>query len=332
MQRIQCFGESLHKLLKTQRFIFGVDMGASKADVRLLLESAGLKGNMLGVDQETCDCCCTDADRLKGNMPGVDSGYYTALGVAASAERGLDIDLGGATVAIEGFGNVGGWAAHFFADAGAKVVAVSTQNGAIYNASGLDIEELLTVRKAVGDDVVRVYQAEKIPTSELLQLPVDILAPCARGWTINSKNVDKITAKVICAGANVPVTFEAIQDLFERGIVFPPDFATNAGGVLGTFMDYLGFNAKEIEYTVKKTISNKVKEILKLATERNVSPMVVGRELAYKKFHETMLRVEEDTKQNRLFELSKSGFRKKIIPRALTKPFVRRYIRRMLEN
>lgn len=310
LKLIQCFGESLREFLTTRRFIPGVDMGTSKEDVEYLMKSAGLKSDMRGGD----------------------SAYYTALGVVASAEEIIAIGLSGATVAIEGFGKVGGWAAKLFSDAGAKVVAISTKSGAIYEPSGFDVNELLRIRDVVGDDVVKECRAKQIQRSDLLQLPVDILTPCAKAWTIGSKNAGKIKAKVICAGANIPVTTEAEKILFERGILFPPDFATNAGGALGSFMDYLGFSEKEIEDTIRRELTKKVVEILEISRERNVSPTSVGREIAEKRFYGTKRKAEEENMKNRMFEIAKRVFRKHLIPKVLVRPFARRYISSMLWN
>jgi len=169
----------------------------------------------------------------------------TGRGVALAArfaaeDHGLDIT--GATVAIQGFGNVAAFAAKFLADAGARVVAVSGSSGAIHKAGGLDIPHILEKTRA-GDDRRSVtdidHGADEISNDELLALDCDILIPAAMEGVINSGNRDSVNAKLIVEGANAPVTCEADRYLHENGTPVVPDIFASAGGVIVSYLEWV---------------------------------------------------------------------------------------------
>mgnify|MGYP001030714547 CR=1 FL=1 len=165
----------------------------------------------------------------------------TGRGVALLAERAaadIGIDIRGATVAIQGFGNVGSWCAHFLAAMGARVVAVSDVRGAVFRGDGLDIEYL---RREAGPDrsVVEVGAGETIRNADLLALDVDILIPAALGNVLTGRNVGDVRARMIVEGANAPITPAADLELEERGIPVIPDILANAGGVTVSYFEWV---------------------------------------------------------------------------------------------
>jgi glutamate dehydrogenase (NAD(P)+) len=182
----------------------------------------------------------------------------SGLGVATCAMELLKIlgkPVRGATVAIQGFGNVGSHAARIMAEAGAKIVAVSATTGTCYCSDGLDIPKLLAHRTGNGKSALDGYEQEgleKRPLEEILFLDVDILMPCALEDAINAGNAEKVQAAVIVEGANGPVTHEADALLERKGIVVVPDFLANSGGVIGSYFEWCqnlsGFFWTEGEY------------------------------------------------------------------------------------
>jgi glutamate dehydrogenase (NAD(P)+) len=154
----------------------------------------------------------------------------------ATAELGIDLD--GARVAIQGFGNVGSWTASFFADAGARVVAVSDANGAIFDGDGLDISELRQEMQQNGH-LPAGAGAEPIDNDELLTLDVDILVPAAIGNVLHAGNADDVRARLIVEGANHPTTPEADEILLSRGRTVLPDILANAGGVTVSYFEWV---------------------------------------------------------------------------------------------
>ena len=145
--------------------------------------------------------------------------------------------LAGASVAIQGFGNVGSWAARIAAEAGAKVVAVSDVRGGIHDKSGLDIEKVWAHRDATGS-VVGFPGADQISNEELLELDVAWLVPAALGEVIHGRNASKIRAGVVVEAANHPITPLADATLDDAGIVVIPDILANAGGVTVSYFEW----------------------------------------------------------------------------------------------
>jgi len=155
-------------------------------------------------------------------------GWY----VIAEAARDADVDLKGATVAVQGFGNVGSNAAllgQFLA--GAKVVAVSDSRGGVLNHNGLDVQRLLEHKEKTGS-VLNFEGAGNITNEALLELDVDILIPAALENVINAGNADNVKAKIVAEFANGPVSNEAEAVLGKKGVAIIPDLLCNGGGVV----------------------------------------------------------------------------------------------------
>jgi glutamate dehydrogenase (NAD(P)+) len=182
----------------------------------------------------------------------------TGLGVATCAMEVLKVSgkpVEGATVAIQGFGNVGTYAALTMVKAGAKVVAISDITGAYYCPAGLDIQKCFDFVSSHPKKLLEGYQQEgmqKLAGEDLLFLPVDVLLPCALEGAINGKNADKVQAKFIIEGANGPVTPEGDAILDKKGTLVVPDFLANSGGVIGSYFEWCqnlgGFFWSEEEY------------------------------------------------------------------------------------
>jgi glutamate dehydrogenase (NAD(P)+) len=158
----------------------------------------------------------------------------TGHGVKAAAEAALTHlgrALDGATVAIEGFGKVGGGAARAFSRAGARVVGVSTLAGMVADPDGLDVEELLALRERHGDHLVEHAGPAARPSGDLFEVDCDVLVPGARPDSITSALAERVRCAVVAPAANVPYGPRAIEVLHARGIIAVPDFIANAGGV-----------------------------------------------------------------------------------------------------
>jgi glutamate dehydrogenase (NAD(P)+) len=151
-------------------------------------------------------------------------------GAADVALARLGRPLAGATVAIEGFGKAGAGTARAFARAGARVVGISTVAGCVADPGGLDVEELLRLRAAHGDEFVRHANGAR-PREELFTFACDVLVPGARPDSIRREVVDALRCAVVVPAANIPYGPGAVEALRSRGIVALPDFVTNAGGV-----------------------------------------------------------------------------------------------------
>lgn len=142
-------------------------------------------------------------------------------------------------VAIQGFGNVGSVAAKEFVEIGCKVVAISDVTGAYYNAKGLDIEAAINHRNANKGLLEGFKGGDVISNAELLELECEVLAPCALEDQINSRNADRIKARIIAEGANGPTSAKADPILANRDIVVIPDILCNAGGVTVSYFEWV---------------------------------------------------------------------------------------------
>ena len=166
----------------------------------------------------------------------------TGYGVHLAAKKALDklnIDVKGATYAVQGFGNVGYYTAYYAYKDGAKIVAFSNTDVAIYNENGIDMEAVIKDYEENGRIVENKGYGKDFTNEELLELEVDVLAPCALENQITSENADRIKAKVITEGANGPTTPEADEILYKKGIVVIPDILANAGGVVVSYFEWV---------------------------------------------------------------------------------------------
>jgi glutamate dehydrogenase (NAD(P)+) len=142
------------------------------------------------------------------------------------------------TVAIQGFGNVGATLARLLHLEGVKVVAVSDSRGAVYNPNGLDVPAAVAHKQEHGM-LEGLASAEAITNEELIELPCDILAPCALEQVVTEENADRVKATIVCEGANGPVTPAADMILEDRGVLVLPDVLANAGGVVVSYFEWV---------------------------------------------------------------------------------------------
>jgi glutamate dehydrogenase (NAD(P)+) len=154
----------------------------------------------------------------------------------AVRKRGLSID--GLTVAVQGFGNVGSYLAKFLAEAGAKVVAISDSRGGLHNPNGIDIPAAIARKRETGS-LQGLRGAEPISNEDLLLVECDVLAPCALEQVVTGENADKVRAKIVCEGANGPLTPAADEILEEREVLILPDILANAGGVVVSYFEWV---------------------------------------------------------------------------------------------
>ena len=161
--------------------------------------------------------------------------------VTQEAYRQSGRDLKGATVAVQGFGNVGSAAARIFSAAGANVVAVSDSEEAIYDPNGLgDIEAIVRSKCEAGRlPPEHLHPGDHITNAELFALPVDILIPAALEGQITGRNADTVKAKMIVEGANGPVVCSADTILGDKGIEVIPDIVANCGGVIVSYFEWV---------------------------------------------------------------------------------------------
>lgn len=163
------------------------------------------------------------------------------------SKLGLTTGIQGKTVVVQGIGNVGYHSAKFFRENGAKVIAISEHDGALYNADGLHEDDLIAFRKQTGSIINFPGATTLVNTNDALEIECDILIPAALENVINGDNAPKIKAKIIGEAANGPLTPEADEEFAKRGVLVVPDMFLNAGGVTVSYFEWLK-NLSHVRY------------------------------------------------------------------------------------
>ena len=192
------------------------------------------------------------------------TGKGTAIVTRESAEK-WGIDLKNAKVVIQGFGNVGSYAAKFLDEYGCKIIGVSDVSGALYDPDGLDISTLFDYNYK-NRTIDGFNQGKKITNEELLSLECDFLIPAALGSAIHSSNVDNINCKIIIEAANGPVTKKAADILRKRKVKIIPDILTNAGGVTVSYFEWVQ-NLQQFKWTEDEVNSKLETKMVKAFNE-----------------------------------------------------------------
>ncbi|HEX2519033.1 MAG TPA: Glu/Leu/Phe/Val dehydrogenase [Castellaniella sp.] len=196
--------------------------------------------------------------------------------VACEAARESNIDIKGARVAIQGFGNVGGTAAHLFHEAGAKILAVYDHTGVVYNAHGLNVPALLDHVHQHGG-VAGAPDTETLEPNEFWSLETDILIPAALEGQITHDNADLIRTRILVEGANGPTTPEADDIISAKGTVIVPDVVANAGGVTVSYFEWVQdfssffWTEQEINHRLEAMMRSAYASMSKVAREHGVS-------------------------------------------------------------
>ena len=234
----------------------------------------------MGTNAQTMAWMMDAYGQKHGYTPGIVTGKPVELGGSPGREeatgRGvimctqeiakrLDIAFEGASVVIQGFGNVGYWAAALAAEAGAKVCAVSDVSGGIYNGNGLDVDAVFKLSQAEGG--AQSYpDGEAISNEDLLELECDILIPAAIQGVIHTGNAADIKTKLLVEAANGPTTPAADQILCDRGVPVVPDILANAGGVTVSYFEWVQ-NTQRFVWDVEQVNTELGKKMTK-ATEQ----------------------------------------------------------------
>lgn len=196
--------------------------------------------------------------------------------VARSVAADMGLNLVGARVAIQGFGNVGGVAAEMFAGSGSRVVAVQDHSGGVFNAGGLDVEALAAHVRAQGG-VATFAGGDPLGFEEFWDVDCDILVPAALESQITEERARRIKAKLVVEGANGPATAGGDRVLAERGVVVAPDVLANAGGVTVSYFEWVQdfsmffWDEEEINARLEKVLSNAVAHIKATAKMHKVT-------------------------------------------------------------
>src|SRR2546427_1021831 len=253
---VRRYVDEIRPLVLSAKFLTATDLGTVPDDFR----------SLPGTDQ---------ADLMHTDYMGMPlDAYLTGLGVATAAETVLG-GLEGRTVAIEGFGKVGGATAVEMAKRGARLVAFSTIHGSVLRPVGFGVDELLDLRARYGDRLVDHLGAVVGPAADLFNVDADVIVPGARIGVIDEARARTLSARVVAPGANVPCTAGALEVARERGIPALADFVCNSGATIGYVTDGLQ-NPDQAVAAVEK----RVRDLTRASLEDPQGPLSGARRVA----------------------------------------------------
>ncbi|MEY4412140.1 MAG: hypothetical protein RL560_399 [Actinomycetota bacterium] len=258
----------------------------------------------MGTDAQTMAWLMDEFHRLEGFQPACVTGKpvdlfgaagreeATGRGVAMIAAETLkqhNVKVKGATVAIQGFGNVGRYAALVCQELGMKVIAISDVTGGTINLDGININSIFQEKT-----LQNLTVGDQIGSADVLEVDCDLLIPAALGGVINGSNFEKIKSEFIVEGANQPITFDADADLRAQGVVIVPDILANSGGVMGSYFEWTQniqeFSwpqekfRRELDARMEKALGNVVKTAKKYSVDLRTAAFIVSVERVAKAF------------------------------------------------
>lgn len=223
--------------------------------------------------------------------------HATGLGVIYVCERAMEMNqmkMSGSRIAIQGFGNVGSFAAKFAFERGARIVAVSDVTGGIFNGDGLNIPDVMEYVKQ--NKGVKGYpKSTPITNEQLLEVECDALLPCALENQIDTHNAERIKAKLIVEGANGPITNAATKILDKRGIFIAPDVIANGGGVIVSYFEWVQdmtsffWDEAEVDSKLKGIILKAFDNVYKFKTEKNIDMRTAAMAASISRLEKAML-------------------------------------------
>ncbi len=256
---IEAFSESI-KVVCPSLYIAGPDMNTGEEEMGWFAKA---NGSMKA---------CTGKPKSMGGLPhelgSTGFGVYHAARVGAEHAK---IDIQKATVAIEGFGNVGWFVSKFLTEAGAKLIAVSDSRGVAYKKDGLNFKELDNIKKKTGS-VTNYKGCVALPTADIIKVKADILVTAAIPDLIKPGDIDNIHVRMIVEGSNIPMIPDTEEMLAANGILVVPDFVANAGGVISSYVEYRGGTEKEMFKMVEEKITKNTAQILAAAEKKKITP------------------------------------------------------------
>lgn len=272
---VKAFAKAL-QVVSPCDYIAAPDMNMAEKEMRWYVEANGSRKSATGKPKKM--------GGLPHELGSTGFGVYHAALIAAD-KAGLDPAK--ATVAIEGFGNVGQFAAKYLSETGCRLVSVSDSRGVAHNHDGLDYARLMRVKEETGS-VVNYKPASIDSCESILDSEADILITAAIPDLIKPGDVKRLKFKVIVEGSNIPMTEETEEMCHEHGILVVPDFVANAGGVISSYVEHKGGNEKRMFRTVEDKIKRNTRLVLDECDIRKHLPRLCAIEIAKERIRKAM--------------------------------------------
>ncbi|MEQ8471544.1 MAG: Glu/Leu/Phe/Val dehydrogenase [Marinoscillum sp.] len=282
------FTQAMHEIFGPDKDIPAPDMGTGPREMAWLMDHYSRAQGM------TVNAVVTGKPLVLGGSLGRTEA--TGRGVMISALAAMEkmkINPFKATCAVQGFGNVGSWAASLLAERGVTIVSVSDLSGAYYNKEGINVQKAIEYRNNNNGTMEGFDGAERIDPAELLLLDVDVLVPAAVEDVITEENAPKIKAKLIVEGANGPTSAKADALLNAQGIMAVPDILANAGGVTVSYFEWvqnrLGYKwtAERVNRRSDRIMKTAFDKVYETAQQYNVSLRIAAYIVAIDKVAKT---------------------------------------------
>lgn len=262
----------------------------------------------VGTDARVMGWIHSEYSAIYGHSPAAVTGKPLALGGSAGRDKATGhgvgivvkeyaerhgIKLEGATVAIQGFGNVGVHAARAFADLGMKVIAISDSRSAVFREGGVNLDALIRHKHDRGS-LADTEGHEALDPARLLETECDFLLPAALGDAITAENAPRIAARVIVEGANGPITSDADRSLKERGVPILPDILANAGGVIVSYFEWVQNLQREIwplervDRELERILGKAARDVFHHASEKKLDMRSAAFDIAVSRVKEAL--------------------------------------------
>lgn len=283
---IQTFARAIKPFL-VKKYIAGPDVNTGEKEMQWFVEAAG---NWRAATGKPANYCLKVFGR-KSKTCGIPHEFgSTGFGIAqatAVAAKLAKINLKGASAAIHGFGNVGTFTYKFLRGLGANITAIADVDGAIYSPDGFNDQ---LIKKVISRKIslISAFNSKKISMADFWSLPVDILIPASVTDVINDSNKNSLKTKIIVEAGNIPMSESIEAELSGRGILIVPDFVANAGGVISSYAEYRGYNAKRMFDLVKRKITKSTEEVLEQSLKANSHPRAIAMQIALNKIEQKM--------------------------------------------
>jgi glutamate dehydrogenase/leucine dehydrogenase len=274
-QLVRAYARAMKAVCPAQ-WVAAPDINSGEREMRWFAEENG--------SMQACTGKPADMGGIPHELGSTGFGVYQAAAVALE-HAGMPID--GATFAIEGFGNVSTFAAKYLSEAGARIVAVSDSKGLVHDAAGLDIAKLMRVKADTG--AVHNYKpGDVMPKERLFELDVDVLIPGALPDVVTESNWQSVAARIIVEAANIPIKPEIEAKLAAKGILIVPDFVANAGGVISSYVEYVGGTPERMFEEVEERVHRNTLLVLERAASEGRSPRDAAMDVAQERVRKAM--------------------------------------------
>ena len=264
---VEAFADEM-RIVAPKYYVAAPDMNMAEEEIEWLVNKIGDKKVATGKSKKM--------GGLPHELGSTGFGVYHATLIAL---KHLGINVKDVSFAVEGFGNVGWFVSKFLTEAGAKLIAVSDSKGVAYKKDGLDFKKLAEVKKK-HKTVTKYPGCKVLPSTEIISIEAKVLITAAIPDLIKISDVNKIKAKLIVEGSNIPMTLDVEKQLHKKGVLVIPDFVANAGGVISSYVEYIGGDEKKMWAMVEKKIIRNTKVVLDMSKKKKCPPRIVALDIA----------------------------------------------------